>query len=336
MFVRSRHRYLACSLGLLLLFVGCSGQRQQNFHAKELTEELTLDEINLFLKIVARLPGKKLPLFDSPLAPPARWALGQEKSIDSIAGEKTAQLEQRWSPAYLVQFFNRNPRLRWALASAETSPEVFSGIVLSVGVALAKSSLPPELELEILIKRARASVQVLNEDRRSLAVLAPDEQYQIAQQSLWIPLQDVLTHLPMIPEETLQLVKQNRERLERAFPPEFSENFLIHYDKILNSSGLPFEDLPETGITDLVSWDPEVTYRSDTGEVTRNDRLESADEAFTPPEHLFGSFGEEENSAGMTPPAAGGPANGKGTADEEIPKTRSPGSAENNSETTVR
>lgn len=277
--------------GLLisLLLSGCAGQKVEQLHVKELTEAVHQDELDQFLKIVDRLQGKKLPAFDSPLTPPTRWTLGQEKSIERIAAEKIDQLEQKWSPGYLSQYFNRNPRLRWALASAEMSPEVFSGMVLVVGVGLSKSSLPPETDIELLLKRSTDGVQKLREDRRSMAMLDPDEQYQVAQQSLWISLQDLMIHLPMIPDDSLQLIKQNRERLVKVFPPEFSENLLTHYDKILNSSGLPFEDLPETGITDIVSWNPPVISRIITGKETENNRYESSDDAFTPPEHLFSS-----------------------------------------------
>lgn len=285
-------RWCELAAGALLasvLLSGCAGQQVEQLHVKELTEAIRQDELDQFLQIVDRLQGKKLPSFDSPLTPPTRWTLGQEKSIERIAAEKIDQLEQKWSPGYLVQYFNRNPRLRWALASAEMSPEVFSGMVLTVGVALSKSSLPPETDIEALLKRSTDGVQKLRGDRRSMAMLAPDEQYQIAQQSLWISLQDLMTHLPMIPDDSLQLIQQHRERLEKVFPPEFSENPLKHYDKILNSSGLPFEDLPETGITDVVSWNPPVMSRIITGKEVENNRFDSSDDAFTPPEHLFSS-----------------------------------------------
>jgi len=280
------------ALGVCLaatLLAGCAGQQEQQLHVKELTEAVTPAELEQLLKIIDRLPGKKLPAFDSPLTPPTRWALGQEKSIERIAAEKLDQLEQRWEPSSLVQYFNRNPRLRWALASAEMSPEVFSGLVMTVGVALAKSSLPPDTEIEVILKRANEGARVLHEDRRSLAILPPDEQYQIAQQSLWIPLFDVMKHLPMIPEDSLQLVEQQRERLVKAFPPEFSENLLIHYEKILNSSGLPFEDMPETMITDVVTWNPDIASRAISGKTTETEGHDTSDEAFTPPEHLFSS-----------------------------------------------
>ncbi|MCA9095358.1 MAG: hypothetical protein KDA68_17885 [Planctomycetaceae bacterium] len=280
------------TLGVCLaatLLAGCAGQQEQQLHVKELTEAVTPDELDQLLKIIDRLPGKKLPAFDSPLAPPTRWALGQEKSIERIAAEKFDQLEQRWEPSSLVQYFNRNPRLRWALASAEMSPEVFSGLVMTVGVTLAKSSLPSDTEIEVILKRATEGAQVLHEDRRSLAVLPPDEQYQIAQQSLWIPLLDVMTHFPMVPEDSMQVVEQQRERLVKAFPPEFSENLLIHYDKILNSSGLPFEDLPETMITDVVTWNPDISSKTISGKSIEVEGHDTSDEAFTPPEHLFSS-----------------------------------------------
>ena len=312
--------YVCITAGL----VGCGGHQEHHEHVKELTEEVTPSELEQLLAIIDRLPGGKLPTFDSPMSPPTRWALGQEKSIERIAGEKLDQLEERWTPGYVSQTFVRNPRLRWAMASAEMSPENFSALILSVGVALSKSSVPPETDLGNLLKRAREGAQKLNEDRRSMATLASDEQYQIVQQSLWIPLLDLMTHYPMVSDGTLQLVKQHRARLEKAFPPEFTENPLPYYDKILNNSGLPFEDLPETGITDLTAWDPESTARANSGEATENDRYESSDEAFTPPEHLFSSQPEETGGSGVDRAETPAPS-GSATAPNGRESAKNPG-----------
>ena len=302
-------RCLLAALSVSVLLSGCGGHVEVGVHVKELSEEVTSEELERFLAIVDRLPGKKLPAFESPLTPPIRWEKGQEKSIERIATERIEQLESRWTSDFLTPFFVRNPKLRWAMASAEVTPEEFAGLALSFGTALSRSSLPTDADLSGLTKLTIEGVKKLKKDGRSLAMLPPDEQYRICQQSLWIPLQDVITHFAMVPESNLRLAQANRERLAKAFPPEFSENLLQHYEKILNNSGLPFEDLTETGITDLTAWNPTETSHTTEGSKQEQRQYEPSNESFTPPERLFGAEPKDSSSAGK----------GEGAESAELP-----------------
>ncbi|MFO1022714.1 MAG: hypothetical protein U0903_18760 [Planctomycetales bacterium] len=267
-FALSRRQVLAL-LGISAMgWHGCASQEDDLVSIKQLSDAISVKELEWFCQIVDWLPSKKIPFFPSPLVPPEAWQHQDEKSIERLTQERVEELAKRWSVNQISSYLSRSRALRWALTRMESQVIVFAGLTVSLGAALCKASLPPEQKLLDLEKEARQHVDLLLEEKNSMkniAKFSQDNGYRIAHDALWIPLWDLMLHLNQVPNDNLQLVIKNRARLEPMFPDEFHENLLNRYSRVLKDTGLPFEDLPGQKIDDLDVWNPESpTYQERT------------------------------------------------------------------------
>ena len=63
-----------------------------------------------------------------------------------------------------------------------------------------------------------------------------------------------MQQLRQVPRENRELVRQHRDRLKAVFPEEFRINPLKRFAKVLEDQGTPFEELPESGSDDHLTW----------------------------------------------------------------------------------
>lgn len=263
---------LAC-----LWLIGCSGSVVPFTEVKRLDERVTSDELKTFLAIVDALPERKLPPFPTPFTTlPPKWNPTRTLPVGDLAQEERRGLEERWSVERLARQFTHSRALNRALRREEMTVEQFVGLMLNLGVALARESIPEERDLDDIQRRGEFVVQRLRKDNRPYSSLSDDGAHYIQQQAAWIPIIDRVQRLKLVPPENRALVQQHREKLEAIFSAELIGDPLAPFARVLDESGLPFVELPESGS------DAEITWTADEL-LFGNDRSKPA-----PPEEVAG------------------------------------------------
>jgi truncated hemoglobin YjbI len=168
--------------------------------------------------------------------------------------EEKRALEENWSINRLVEHWQRNRALRRALRRAEMTPEQFVAFAQVLTAALARGELGDDLDLDKVAARGELIVQRLSKDERVFSSLSDEGAHHVLQQAAWLPLLDTALHLRMIPNESRRLVAKHAERLRRIFPEEALRHPFEGMAQLLDESSLPFEELPESGSDDQITW----------------------------------------------------------------------------------
>lgn len=245
------------AIGVALLAVAGCGDSGITFReVKRVDERITHDELAVFWEIVDALPGQKLPSFQTPFLPPPQWSSHRTMPVNELVKEERRALEERWSPARMAKQFEHNRVLQRALRRAEMTPEQFAGFVLTIGCALNRTTLTEDQDLGRIQARGQIALRRIEKDDRLFSSLSDEGAYHVLQSAAWLPLLDRAQRLSQVPEENVELARQGIERLKQVFPEEFSTNPIAPFARVLNDSGVPFEEQAESGYDADVHWNP--------------------------------------------------------------------------------
>jgi hypothetical protein len=240
-------------LGLWMV-IGCAEQPVAFTEIKRLDETLTDEELKSFFQVVESLPNQKVPPFPAPFSKPPVWGRSRTLPVRDLVQEEKRTLDDGWSINRLAEQWQRNRLLRRALRRAEMTPEQFVGFVQVIGVALAREEIEAGRDLDKVASRGELVVQRLGKDERVFSALSEEGAHYVLQQAAWLPLLDTVQHLRMIPPESRRLVQQHAARLRQMFPEELLRNPLEGFAQLLDASSVPFEELPESGSDDQLTW----------------------------------------------------------------------------------
>lgn len=254
-------RNLTAQYGWLALIVcvalpGCGDSGITFREVKRVDERMTPDEMARFCEIVDSLPGKKLPPFQTPFLPPPQWSSHRTMPVNELAKEERRALDERWSPARLGKQFEHNRALQRALRRAEMTPEQFAGFVLNIGCALNRTTLTEDQDLSRIQARGQIPLRRIDKDDRLFSSLSDEGAYHVLQSAAWLPLIDRVQRLSQVPEENVEVARQSLARLKLAFPEEFFSNPIAPFSRVLNDSGVPFEEQDESGFDTDIHWNP--------------------------------------------------------------------------------
>lgn len=221
---------------------------------RRVDELLTESELRSFLKVAASLPDQKIPpLANIWLAPPT-W--NSNRPIRYLVQQENKLLEEQISPNSLLPQLPKSRKFERALKEAQLTPEQFSGLLISFAVTLLRDEHTSAQELDRILDRGRLTLQRLTEDERVFSSLSDDGAHYLLQQASWITLCDRATRLQQVPDLNLELVRRHREELLAVLPESLLSDPLEPLRPLLNESGLPFEELPESGSDAQLSWVP--------------------------------------------------------------------------------
>jgi hypothetical protein len=253
---------ITCGAGALaltaaaLLVAGCGSGQLDYIEVKDIDERLTEDEVRTFVRIVDALPDRRLPPLPPVLAHPPDWAPSRTLPVNELLAEEQKSIADRWDVARLAERLDRNRRLSRLLKQERLTREQFVGLALAIGLALSRGTLRSDQDLDELIDRGRDAVEVLSRNTRSFATHSPEGRYQVLSQAAWLARIDRAAHLRLVPAENVALVEKHRASLVPMFPAEYTTNPLDPLADPLEEWGTPFEELPDSGRDDELTWDP--------------------------------------------------------------------------------
>jgi hypothetical protein len=256
-----RVRILIC-FAVCAVILGCEPERPAFTEVKRIGERLTPAEWAGFVRVVEHLPDRRLPEFPQVLLSPPQWDSKRSLPIRELYDEELRRLEECWDPAHLGRIFERNRALERELKREEFTPQQFAGLVLTLGAALSRSQVSDDVDLPDLADQARPFLKELSEDETVFVKLAPDAQHDVLQKARWLARRIRADVLRQVPPENIALVVEHREWLAHAFPDEFLTDPLHELRDLLLEQGVPFEELPDSGLDEEIRFTPAAGFGS--------------------------------------------------------------------------
>lgn len=249
----SRRNWLA-AVSLAWLLSGCAEPELEYIEVKRLDEPVTAAELKSFLAVIQSLPGQKVPPLPVLYLPVANWSSTRTLPVRELVQEEIDAYSDRWNPHRLASQLPTLRPLQAALRRERLTQPQFVGLVLALGVALSAEQVPASQDLKAPLIQGREIVQELLRDPRVFSSLSEDAAHYVLQQATWVTVTERLQRLMSVPDANRELIRAHREPLTAALPAEFSQNPLAMFDRILQSTGLPFEEGPSSGLDDELTW----------------------------------------------------------------------------------
>lgn len=248
--------WLSCLLCGQVLLAGCVDESLQFTEVKRIHEKVTESELQTFLRIINSLTDKKLPDSVSIFAPPPDWDLSRTLPVSKLVNEEIKLIRERSSVEKLAEHLQKNRRLQRALRREKLTPEQFVGLSLAIGVAIGRSTLRRDQDLDRIIKAGEKSIKSLETTyKKSFNQYSDEDQHRILRQAVWITRKDRAQQLKEVPPENyIDLVQRHGDVLKDIFPPVFTSNPLDAVADLLEEQGIPFQELDEERTDDKIDW----------------------------------------------------------------------------------
>ncbi len=239
------------SLLILAFTCGCDQNFKLDYtEVKRIDERVTNREYRSFLKVIRRLPKKNILKFPTVYIPPPDWKPTRALPVSGLVQEEQEKHAQRWNEEWLARFLASNRPLQKALKYERMTPEQFVGLTLTIGVAMSRSRLRKDQDLEKLISKGRKHIKRLSSQEETFSKIKDKEkQFSILNKAVWITRVSRAEKLIDVPNENIAFVQKHLDHLVKIFPEEFSNNPLDSIADILEELGLPFHE-PESGVKD--------------------------------------------------------------------------------------
>jgi hypothetical protein len=253
--------------------LGCMSEDLEFTEVKRLDEKVTEEELATLLRILDSLPEKKLPDMPPVFAPPPVWNQARTLPVHELITEERALIDEHWSVEWLARSLQRNrpllrPLLR-ALRREEMTPEQFVGLTLTVGVAMSRSTLRDQQDLQEISKRSARDQQEISKrgktainrlrgtlGPRPFSSLSREASHFVLHQAVWLTRIDRANQMALVPPETIMMVREHWDDLAGRFPEQFTTNPLDAVVDLLEERGMPFEELGDSD--EQIEWDPEM------------------------------------------------------------------------------
>ncbi len=242
---------------LLTLTLGCAQETVKYIEVKRVNEPVSSSEWKSFLKVVNRLPERKVPNFSSVFTPVAEWNPSRNLPVNELLEELHQQLERRWSIDEMARNLKGNRALERALRRERMTLKQFVGLALTIGTAMARSTLRPDQDLDALLKKSELVLRRLRQDNRPFSSLSRSSMYNVCQQAKWLVRMFRAKYLKMVPPENIELVRKHWATLVKIFPDQFSSNPLDSLSDPLDEKGVPFRELVESLSDAALHWNPQ-------------------------------------------------------------------------------
>lgn len=266
-------RVLTTVLAAVTVLSGCAETELTYTEVKRVSEEVTPGELRAFFEIVDHLPDRKLPPFPDLYLPLPNWNAERTLRVSDLVDSEQLTLVDRWGTKDLVDVLPQSRSLdRWLLRKRMTR-EQFIGLTLAIGAALSRSTVRENQDLRDFLSKGEEVVSRLRSNIEPFNTLTPEMMHNVLHEAAWITRYDRAKRLLSVPEQNVDLVLQNSERLVELFPAELTRNPFDDITDRLDEQGIPFEELPGNDKFEVLSWDPDEAI------VGRDDPLSEAEMA---------------------------------------------------------
>lgn len=260
--IAQRSLFLTVSRAFVLMVLalpplGCISEDLEFTEVKRLDEKVTEEELATLLRILDSLPEKKLPDMPPVFAPPPVWNQARTLPVHELITEERALIDEHWSVEWLARSLQRNRPLLRALRREEMTPEQFVGLTLTIGVAMSRSTLRDQQDLQEVTRRGKAAINRLRSSLgpRPFSSLSREASHFVLHQAVWLTRIDRAKQLALVPPENIMMVREHWDDLADRFPEQFTTNPLDAVVDLLEERGMPFEELGDSD--EQIEWDPE-------------------------------------------------------------------------------
>lgn len=249
--------YGVVTVTLLSAASGCQEATIEFREVKRPHEKVTESELKLFLRVVDALPDKRLPPLPPVMRPLPSWSSDRTLPVKELVNEEKKLLDEGWDVDAIAARWKRNSGLQRLVDREGITLEQFVGLTLALGATVSRKTLRPEQKLQDILSRGRKVVGKLQADERTFARLSREAKYAVLRRASWITRMDRAERLKDVPPENIALVGSYADQLKIVLPGYFLENPFDSVADRLEESGMPFEELPETGRDAEITWSPE-------------------------------------------------------------------------------
>ena len=239
------HRVLSILL-LVLVFQGCGQTEQGSVTKQELllpkielpkqewTSPLTQGEIQSFATIVDHLPEQNVPdiaTLTQPTANPDTSSTAK-KFILSVRKNYRKALDMR----ALGESWERDEKLVQRFNGMNLKPEIFAALTTRISLAWAASAIRQEIPILATERKLHERLEFLawRYDHPEIANLDPSERTHLALEiEQTVALSEFLNLLKTVPKESLQVVADNSEMLQKYLPKSTAAS---QFEQVIESS----------------------------------------------------------------------------------------------------
>ena len=187
--------------------------------------------------------------------PPPDWDEGRTFEVRELVDREIKMLAERSDVEKLATHLPKNRPLLRALRREQLTPEQFVGLSLAIGVALSRSTLRDDQDLDRIIEEGERKIDELKQNAKPFHLHSQEGKHRVLRQAVWITRVDRAKRLKTVPPENyVDLVQKHGESLAAIFPEEFTVNPLDAIADLLEEQGTPFEELAESGTDAEIDW----------------------------------------------------------------------------------
>ncbi len=256
-FLRSTTLRQIVLLAVLACLPGCLDERLEFTEVKNIHEKVTESELQTFLSIVNSLPDKTLPDFPPVFAPPVNWSRSRTLQVSSLVTEEENRIEEHWTVESIARHLEKNRHLQRAVRRAKITSEQFVGLTLAIGVAVSRTTLREDQDLDALLIEGNPYLKQLSQDGRKFDDLSAEAAHNVLRDAVWITRRDRARALRLVPPENIALVHPHLSDLSLILPGYLTTNPLDAVADLLKERGMPFEELSEDEGDEALTWDPQ-------------------------------------------------------------------------------
>lgn len=249
-------RFLTSLLAICLLLTGCSVEPLSYVEVKKPNERLTPLEWQKFQDVVAMLPDRKLPALPELYLGTADWPASRTLSVSDLVQDERLRLAEHDVIALLTTGWSRNRQLKKVLRQQRLTVPQFAGLVATIGMAVSRTTIRNQQQLDAVISRGQRELSVLLRDDRPFSSLSLEQRYAVTQRARWLNRIDRANRLEGVPRDNMDYAYRGRSYLQHVFPPSYWINPLDVLVDMEEEIGAPFVE-PEGGPSDRdLVWKP--------------------------------------------------------------------------------
>lgn len=227
---------------LCLAVAGCADEDVAYGNPKQIEDRISADELDSFLRVVEILPDPKLAVFPQVFVAPPQWTTSRTLPVKDLVKEEEKLLQERSGSEALMKHMPHSRFVQRALRREKMSEEHFVALYVAIGMALSREQMPAEFDFEPTLARGSRVVIALKKDVSIFSSLKEDASYTVQEQAAWVSLLNRLQKLRQVPKANVELVGSRRQKLAELFPAEFLRNPLSEFAKVLQDTGVPFDE----------------------------------------------------------------------------------------------
>lgn len=248
-------RLLLC-LWALSAVAGCGPVKPINTKQVRVDDLLTPADIKQFLEIAKELPEGTLRDVPPPILPTPKWDSERTLPVRELVSLEFRALEQLWKPSGFLAALPKGKEFTRFMKRKQVSPERFASLAYAISLALWKSSIPTEINVDAHMKKSAVVVNELRQDNRPYHTLSPDVAHELHRRTAWIGEFDRGEQLAVVPQLNVKAIQKSRQKLAELLPAVYlTSPFDTRLDRNLDIA-MPFDDLPGNESFELLEWDP--------------------------------------------------------------------------------